>query len=54
MSYKKLKDPKTGEESKIILRTTDNAFIPKSEANSDYQEYLEWEAIDGNDIQEAD
>ena len=28
--------------------------IPVDEANTDYQEYLEWEAIDGNDIQDAD
>ena len=25
-----------------ILRKEDNAFIPFDEANTDYQEYLEW------------
>lgn len=25
-------------------------FIPVDEANTDYQEYLKWEAIDGNDV----
>ena len=54
MSYKLLKDTKTGEELKMILRTTDNYYIPKNELNKDYQEYLEWEAIDGNTIQLAD
>jgi hypothetical protein len=53
MSYKKLKDSKTGEESKMILRTTDNAFIPKSEANSDYQAYLLW-VSEGNTAEAAD
>tara|TARA_R100001082_G_scaffold84646_1_gene51237 strand:+ start:393 stop:539 length:147 start_codon:yes stop_codon:yes gene_type:complete len=35
-TYKKT----TTEES--IIRKEDNAFIPKDEANTDYQEYLEW------------
>ena len=29
-------------------------WIPTSTANRDYLEYQEWEAIDGNTIQEAD
>lgn len=29
-------------------------WIPTTDANKDYQEYLEWEAIDGNTIAEAD
>ena len=29
-------------------------YIPYDEENTDYQEYLEWEAIDGNDIEAAD
>lgn len=30
-----------------IRRTTDNAFIPFDESNTDYQAYLEWVA-EGN------
>ena len=42
-SYKLLKDPLTAEISKkMILRKEDNAYIPIDEANTDYQEYLEW------------
>jgi len=26
----------------MIKRTTDSSFIPKSEDNPDYQEYLKW------------
>ena len=29
-------------DSGIIIRISDNAAIPKDEANTDYQEYLEW------------
>jgi len=36
-----------------ILRKEDNAFIPKDEANNDYQEYLEWVA-EGNTAEAAD
>ena len=36
MTYKLLQDKKT------VLRKTDNAYIPFDEANTDYQEYLEW------------
>lgn len=47
-------DPVTGEttESTCILRKEDNAFIPKDEANTDYQAYLEW--VKTNTIEEAD
>ena len=52
--YKKTKNGRTGEENpKIILRTTDNVYIPVSEGNTDYQEYLEWVA-DGNTVEAAD
>jgi hypothetical protein len=42
-----------GTEADVILRTTDNANIPVDEANTDYQEYLEWVA-DGNTPEPAD
>ena len=54
-TYKKLIDFFTKKEStNEILRKEDNAVIPIDEANTDYQEYLEWEAIDGNDIEAVD
>jgi hypothetical protein len=53
MSYKLLKDSKTGNELNVILRKTDNAYIPKNEANTDYQEYLAW-VDEGNTAEEAD
>jgi hypothetical protein len=40
-------------ESTCILRISDNAIIPKDEANTDYQEYLEWIA-EGNTPEEAE
>ena len=43
----------TNEESSCILRKADNAFIPKDESNTDYQEYLEWVA-EGNTPEPAD
>jgi hypothetical protein len=36
----------------MILRTSDNAFIPMDEANTDYQAYLAWVA-QGNILAEA-
>ena len=58
MSYKKTKhqlvDQTWVENPNMILRTEDGAYIPTSTENKDYQEYLVWEAIDGNDIQAAD
>jgi len=53
MSYKLLKDSKTGNELNVILRKTDNAYIPKNENNTDYQEYLAWVA-EGNTAEAAD
>ena len=40
--------------STTIVRLSDNAFIPESPGNRDYQEYLEWAAIEGNTIHPAD
>ena len=50
-----VKDSITGitTEADIIIRITDNAAIPIDEANTDYQEYLEWVA-EGNTPEEAD
>ena len=53
-TYKKLKNPVDNkEETSLILRKEDNAFIPFDEANTDYQEYLKWVA-EGNTPEEAD
>jgi hypothetical protein len=35
--------------SQCIKRLSDNAFIPFDDANTDYQEYLEWLA-EGNEV----
>ena len=37
----------------IVCRKKDMAFIPMSEDNTDYQEYLEW-VSEGNTPEEAD
>ena len=51
--YKKLIDTMTNQEANCIKRLSDNAVIPKDEANTDYQEYLEWLA-EGNTPEEAE
>jgi hypothetical protein len=40
---------------KYIIRTSDNAFIPFDEANTDYQAYLAWVEAGGvpNPAEEA-
>tara|TARA_R100000426_G_scaffold1763_1_gene3035 strand:+ start:1128 stop:1301 length:174 start_codon:yes stop_codon:yes gene_type:complete len=57
MTYKLLNDTDsiTGEtkEANVIIRLSDNASIPKDEANTDYQEYLAWVA-EGNTAEAAD
>ena len=40
-------------ENKCVLRKEDNIIIPFDEANTDYQEYLEWVA-EGNTAEAAD
>jgi hypothetical protein len=54
MEYKLIKIS-IEDNSKItsILRLSDNASIPLDEANTDYQEYLEWVA-EGNEPEAAD
>ena len=41
-----------GVQNKCILRKEDNVIIPFDEANTDYQEYLEWAKT--NTPEEAD
>jgi hypothetical protein len=52
--YKKLIDPITNQDStEQIKRISDGAVIPFDNANTDYQEYLEWLA-EGNTPEEAE
>jgi hypothetical protein len=37
----------------VTLQNNEKLYVPKNEANTDYQNILEWVA-DGNTIQEAD
>tara|TARA_Y100000114_G_C11543916_1_gene223940 strand:+ start:295 stop:480 length:186 start_codon:yes stop_codon:yes gene_type:complete len=53
--YKLIKDPIRGVVNQV-KKQNDNiiTIIPFDEANTDYQEYLEWKAIDGNEPEAAD
>ena len=50
--YKLILDPTTNNID-VVKRIADNDFIPFDEANTDYQEYLEWLA-EGNTPETAD
>jgi hypothetical protein len=40
--YKLTKTDELYPNSKLVIRLSDNAFIPFDEANIDYQNYLAW------------
>jgi hypothetical protein len=42
-----------GQIANVVVRTSDNAFIPFDPANTDYQEYLKW-VSEGNQPEPAD
>lgn len=48
--YRQIRNRDGSISTEIIKRVVDNAFIPCDTANSDYIAYLEWKAIEGNDI----
>ena len=53
-TYKQLKNQLTNEiDTEMILRKEDNAFIPISDGNRDYEEYKLWLA-EGNTPEAAD
>ena len=53
--YKFITDPLTGVVNGVKTETSSQVkLIPLNEANTDYQEYLEWKAIDGNEPEAAD
>lgn len=50
--YKLITNVITGEQAAVVIRLTDNAFIPFDPNNTDYQAYLVWVAA-GNTPQPA-
>ena len=56
ISYKFIKNSITKELANVIQKTDDDgkiSFVAKDEANTDYQEYLDWVA-EGNTPEAAD
>ncbi len=56
MTYQLIKDM-NGKEDQVLKRTNPDgtlSFIPFNTENIDYQEYLDWKAIDGNEPDPAD
>ena len=57
MSYKKTKHQLPNkswvDNPNMIIRKSDNAYIPTDTGNTDYQEYLEWVSA-GNTAEAAD
>jgi len=51
--YKLVKTPETVDHVSTVKRLADNAFIPMSAGNEDYQKYLVWLA-EGNTPEPAD
>ena len=49
----KLTKSEYGLPSKVVIRLSDNAFIPFDEANTDYQAFLLWKS-EGNEPLPAD
>lgn len=48
MTYKLIASLRPNEDVNVVLRLSDNTFIPFDPANNDYQAYLEWLA-EGNE-----
>ena len=51
--YKLSKNIVANEPSNVVIRLSDNTYIPMSEGNTDYQAYLKWVA-EGNEPLPAD
>jgi hypothetical protein len=49
----KLHNPTNQQQTCVVIRTTDGAFIPFDPDNTDYQAYLKW-LDEGNTPQPAD